>query len=130
MTHVGYGARACAYTGIAAFGLLLCAPTWAQTEAANEAVITALLTEARAHEHGEGLAKDPAQALKLYCDAVRLGDAEAQFSLGWMYANARGVKRDDAIAAYLFGLAARQGHEHAHASWSFSGATITRTTPT
>jgi TPR repeat protein len=121
MKQVGYGARACAYTAIAAFGLLLCAPTWAQTEAANEAVITALLTEARAYEHGEGLAKDPAQAVKLYCDATRLGDAEAQFSLGWMYANARGVKRDDAIASYLFGLAARQGHEDAQRMLRFVG---------
>lgn len=124
MKRVGYGARACACTGIAAFGLLLCAPTWAQTEAANEAVITALLTEARAYEHGEGLVKDPAQAVKLYCDAARLGDAEAQFSLGWMYANARGVKRDDAIASYLFGLAARQGHEHAQRMLRFVGDPI------
>ena len=117
----GYRARACAYTAFAAFGVLLCAPTWGQTEAPNGAVITALVTEARAYEHGEGVAKDAAQAVRLYCDAARLGDAEAQFSLGWMYANARGVKRDDAIAAYLFGLAARQGHEHAQRMLRFVG---------
>ena len=72
--------------------------------------LLALRKEALAHEHGEGVARDPARALKLYCDGARLGDSEAQFSLGWMYANGRGIERNDALAAYFFDLAAKQGH--------------------
>ena len=54
--------------------------------------------------------KDQLKAAALYCDAARDGDAEAQFNLGWMYANGRGVARDNAIAAALFALAAAAGH--------------------
>jgi soluble lytic murein transglycosylase-like protein len=90
-------------------------------EAANPAAINVLVTEARAYEHGEGVPKDAAQAVKLYCAAARLGDAEAQFSLGWMYTNGRGVKRDDALASYMFRLAARQGNEHAQKMLRFVG---------
>jgi TPR repeat protein len=72
-----------------------------------------LLAEARAYEHGEGVAKDELRAARLYCDVARYGDAEAQFSLGWMYANGRGIARDDAVAASLFALAASRGHAQA-----------------
>lgn len=71
------------------------------------------LAEARSYEHGEGVAKDPGRALRLYCQGARQGDAEAQYSLGWMYANGRGTPRDDGVAAYFFRLAARQGHAQA-----------------
>jgi soluble lytic murein transglycosylase-like protein len=76
---------------------------------------------ARALEHGEGVPKDPLRAAELYCQGARAGDAESQFSLGWMHANARGVTRDDAIAAYFFRLAAEQGHEHAKRMLRFTG---------
>ncbi len=72
-----------------------------------------LRAEARSFEHGEGVAKDVNQAIKLYCEAARLGDGEAQYSIGWIFANARGVTRDDEQAAYFFRLAADQGHPHA-----------------
>lgn len=72
--------------------------------------LRSLRLEAQANEHGEGVPKNYAHAAKLYCDGARLGDAEAQFGLGWMYANGRGVARDDAAAAYFFSLAAKQGH--------------------
>jgi len=77
-----------------------------------------IVAQARALEHGEGVAKNALEAARLYCVAARDGDAEAQYSLGWMYANGRGVARDDAIAATLFALAATKGHvqaEHARA---------------
>ena len=70
----------------------------------------ALRNEARTYEHGEGVKKEPAKAVQLYCEAARLGDAEAQYSLGWMYANGRGMQRDDAMAAYFFDMAANAGH--------------------
>jgi len=72
-----------------------------------------LRQQAEALEHGEGVAKNPHQAVDLYCQAARWGDAEAQYRLGWIYANGRGVARDDRLASYFFGLAARQGHKYA-----------------
>lgn len=69
--------------------------------------------EAIAYEHGEGVTRDQARAARLYCEAARLGDAEAQYNLGWMYANGRGVAHDDALAAYFFNAAAEQGLAHA-----------------
>lgn len=74
---------------------------------------TLLRSEAQALENGEGVERDPTRAAQLYCDAARLGDAEAQFNLGWMYANGRGVERSDATAAYFFHAAAEQGLEQA-----------------
>jgi hypothetical protein len=80
-----------------------------------------LRNEARAYEHGEGVDRNPVLAASLYCDAARHGDADAQFSLGWMYANGRGVPRDDNMASYFFGLAAEQGHEYAKNMLRFVG---------
>jgi len=70
----------------------------------------ALVAQAVAYEHGEGVAQDRLRAAALYCEAARDGNAEAQFSLGWMYANGRGVTHDEGVAAALFALAAAQGH--------------------
>jgi hypothetical protein len=80
-----------------------------------------LRAAATALEHGEGVAKDPLRAAVLYCEAATLGDAESQFSLGWMYANGRGVPQDDRIAATLFKLAADRGHEYAQRMLRFVG---------
>lgn len=80
-----------------------------------------LLAEARSYEHGEGVPRDAARAIRLYCEGARRGDAEAQYSLGWMYANGRGTARDDGAAAYFFGLAARQGHPQARRMLSHVG---------
>lgn len=85
----------------------------AHAEKSVVAQTAAIRAEALAYEHGEGVTKDPKRAVALYCKAARLGDAEAQFSLGWIYANGRGVPHDDASAASLFEMAAKQGHEYA-----------------
>ncbi len=69
-----------------------------------------LIEQAQRLEHGEGVARDLDQAAALYCRAARLGAPEAQYALGWMYANGRGVAHDDGMAWRLFGLAAEQGH--------------------
>ena len=71
----------------------------------------ALRQQAVALEHGEGVARDLEQAAALYCRSARLGDMQAQYSLGWMYANGRGVPRSDATAAFFFYAAAEQGLE-------------------
>ena len=81
-----------------------------------------LVAEARAYEHGEGVAKDQLKAAMLYCNAARDGDPEAQYSLGWMFANGRGVVRDDTVASALFTLAAAAGHEFARRALSFVGS--------
>jgi hypothetical protein len=73
----------------------------------------ALFMSALAAEHGEGVPKDLLMAAKLYCDAARQGHAQAQFNLGWMYANGRGVPRDDAVAAQLFLMASSAGSAQA-----------------
>lgn len=65
--------------------------------------------EAKALEYGDGVPRNEVAAAKLYCRAARYGDAEAQFSLGWMLTNARGIQRNDAEAAHLFAAAAEQG---------------------
>ena len=85
----------------------------ATAESDTLAPVAQLRHEARAYEHGEGVPRNQARAAQLYCDAARAGDAEAQFSLGWMLANGRGMLRDDAQAAYFFALAAAQDHPHA-----------------
>ena len=114
---------AIASAGIAAVPFVTLAESaHAQTlSTATHAYVATLLSEARAHEHGEGVARDARKAVQLYCDAARLGDAEAQFSLGWMYANGRGIPRDDAVAAFFFAMAARQGHQHAARMQQFVG---------
>jgi TPR repeat protein len=76
----------------------------------NPAALTALALK---HEHAEGVPRNYAKAAELYCRAARLGYADAQYALGWMYANGRGVARDDAVAALLFGMAQVLGHPHA-----------------
>lgn len=83
--------------------------------------LLALRKQALAYEHGEGVPRDYAQAITLYCQGARLGDAEAQYSLGWMYANGRGVERNDAMAAYFFALAAKKGHAQAQRMQRFVG---------
>ncbi|MTW14342.1 transglycosylase SLT domain-containing protein [Pseudoduganella eburnea] len=69
-----------------------------------------LFDQAQRLEHGEGVTRDLDQAAALYCRAARLGAPEAQYALGWMYANGRGVAHDDGVAWRLFGLAAEQGY--------------------
>jgi len=85
--------------------------------------IATLVADARAHEHGEGVPRDVLRAAELYCEAAYLGDAEAQFSLGWMYANGRGIGRDNRMASLFFAMAAEQGHEYAKKMLAFVGPT-------
>ena len=72
-----------------------------------------LATWAQRYEHGEGVARDIDTAVHLYCRAARAGHAQSQYQLGWLYANARGVARDDHLAGAWFHLAAAQGDVYA-----------------
>jgi len=103
---------------------LLCVaarPVHAEIDEEAATRMAALRTEARAYEHGEGVARNTTRAVDLYCEASRLGDAEAQFSLGWMYANGRGVPRDNRMASLFFAMAAAQGHAYAQKMLAFVG---------
>jgi soluble lytic murein transglycosylase-like protein len=68
------------------------------TQAASIAANSPSFELALQYENGEGVARDYARAVQLYCDAANHGDARAFLNLGWMYANGRGVARDDGIA--------------------------------
>lgn len=95
-----------ARAGLAALCTFAAAP-------AHAADTRELLRQATAFEHGEGVGRDFERAHDLYCRAAKAGDAEAQFALGWMYANGRGRARSDATAGAFFRLAAGQGHAQA-----------------
>ena len=96
---------------------LLCAaasPALAADSGPPENVLISVLrSEAADYEHGNGVERDGARAVALYCRAARLGDTESQFNLGWMYTNGRGVERNDSLAAFFFQAAAEQGMEQA-----------------
>ena len=81
----------------------------AAQEAVSGALIADLRREAIALEHGDGVRRDSERAIALYCQAARLGDAASAFDLGWIYANARGVPRDEDLAARFFRVAAAGG---------------------
>ena len=89
--------------------VVICSSKPAMADPLKSERAAALRIEARNYEHGNTATRDPAKAVQLYCEASRLGDVEAQYNLGWIYANGRGVRRDDATAAYFFAMAAKQG---------------------
>jgi hypothetical protein len=104
-----------------ALSCVVARPAHADFDGDASRMIATLRAEARAYEHGEGVPRDPARAVTFYCEAARLGDAEAQFALGWMYANGRGIGRDNRMASLFFGIAAAQGHEYAQKMLAFVG---------
>jgi len=62
---------------------------------------------------------DDTQAVAWYRHNADLGDAEAQFNLGWRYANGKGVGKDDAQAVAWYRKAAEQGHAGAQANLGY-----------
>ena len=97
---------------ISLLGVAAVLPALAQDSSADTRA-RELREQAIAFENGEGVPRNPALAISLYCKAALLGDPQAHYNLGWIYANARGVPRDDATAAYFFQAAAAQGLEAA-----------------
>lgn len=57
--------------------------------------------------------QDYAEAYRLYCLAALQGDSEANYNLGWMYFNGRGLKYDSALAMGWFKRAAKLGDRYA-----------------
>ncbi|WP_371415672.1 lytic transglycosylase domain-containing protein [Azoarcus sp. DD4] len=106
-----------------AHGFFLAATAHADTQVAEAFARQAryLAEQALSYEHGEGVRRDPEHAAVLYCEAARLGDAEAMYALGWMYANGRGLVRNDPYAGTLFAMAAFLGNEHAGRMVRYTG---------
>ena len=88
-----------------------------------------MIASAIQYENAEGVPRDYDKAAALYCKAAKLGDADAQYALGWMYANGRGVPRDDAVAAQIFALAADRGHPGAQTMRRFTASASTAPLP-
>lgn len=88
---------------------VVCGLAGCAVHAQGGAAARALFQQALALENGEGVVRDPLQAASVYCQAARMGDAEALYNLGWMYANGRGIVRNDAIAGFFFQAAAAKG---------------------
>lgn len=63
------------------------------------------------HQHADGVAYDPVEALRWYRQAAESGDKSAQFRLGIMYLNGEGIQADEAKAHEWF---VRNRREHAH----------------
>ena len=55
-----------------------------------------------------GVARDEAEAAKLYCKAAEQNHAQAQYNLGVCYDNGRGVAKDEVEAAKWYREAAEQ----------------------
>ena len=79
------------------------------TTSGTEQTTTDIVELAARYENGEGVNRDYARALALYCRAADQGDAKAFLSLGWMFFNGRGVAIDDAVAVRWFKKAAERG---------------------
>lgn len=75
--------------------------------------IRQLLEKAIAFEHDDRDWQGEWRAAGLYCEASRLGSAEAQYRLGMLYAFGKGVPKDRGLGASLFSVAASQGHYEA-----------------
>ena len=73
-------------------------------------------------ENDRGVAKDDAEAVRLYRLAAAQGHSAAQYNLGLMFANGRGVAKDEAEAIRLYRLAAAQGYANAIAALKRFGA--------
>src|SRR4051812_2939799 len=106
--------------GLTAFLLLIASAVQAEFSSDDLAAfsnepprIRSLLERAVTYERSRDELDGEWQAAKLYCEASRLGSAEAQYRLGMLYAFGKGVPENRALGASLFSLAAAQGHFYA-----------------
>ena len=80
-------------------------------QAVNAADASAMTQWASRYEHGDGIGQDVDLAIALNCVAGGMGDSEAAYNLGWIYANGRGGARDDSLAALWMTRAAKAGDQ-------------------
>lgn len=112
-----------AIVGLLTGGVVMTAVSVRADTSTGKERLAALHTEALSLEHGEGVKRNVALAVEKYCEGARLGDKDAQYRLGWIYANGRGVPRNDALASYFFSLAARRGDADAQRMLEYVGFT-------
>jgi hypothetical protein len=74
-----------------------------------------LTASGQRYEAGVGVGQDADKAVRLYCRAAQMGDPDAKYRLGYLYAYGRGVKRDPDLAAAWFGDAVKAQHSMAAA---------------
>jgi hypothetical protein len=79
-------------------------------EAADRGLPEGMILVAGCYEDGKGVAKDQAEAVKLYRKAAEQGNSAAQRSLGCCYVHAEGVAEDQVEAMKWFRTAAEQGN--------------------
>ncbi len=85
----------------------------ASPAAAQSRVTDSLLKSAKGYELASGVKRDYKQALHLYCQALKKGDAAANYHIGMLYYFGRGVKRDHALAMGWFKRGARKNDHYA-----------------
>lgn len=82
---------------------------WAERGNADAAYNLAVI-----HQHGDGVARDHAEALRWYRHAAKLGDRISEYQIGLMYLNGEGVTADPEEAhRWLTGHRRHHVH-HAH----------------
>jgi UDP-N-acetylglucosamine 4-epimerase len=96
-------------------------PARAGIEADRAIRVAVLVADARAREHGEGVPRDIREPPSCTVKPRISETPRRQFSLGWMYANGRGIRRDNRMASLFFAMAAEQGHEYAKKMLAFVG---------
>lgn len=80
-------------------------------KAAKEGNVTAQFKLGDIYEHGKGVDKDGANAIKYYELAANQGDSEAQLALGFLYSRRKLITHDFEKAKYWFEKAAEQEDE-------------------
>jgi TPR repeat protein len=94
--------------------------------AAALAVAAVFSSPVRADALADGLTayrdKDYAKAVELWRPLADSGSRDAQYQLGTLYAEGRGVEQSDATAAAWFKKAAEQGEQHAQYNLAVSYA--------
>jgi hypothetical protein len=83
---------------------------WFGYAAAAQGNAEAQVSLGRMYDTGTGVARNYAEAVRLYRLAAAQGNAEGQYRLGSMYGFGAGVPKDDAEAVKWYQLAAAQGH--------------------
>lgn len=75
----------------------------------------------QANRFGKNNHVNYAKAAEVFClEARDKNDADAQYALGWMYENGKGVTQDENIAVKFYSMAAKQFHQSARESVSAS----------
>ncbi len=85
--------------------------TW--RAAAEQGDVVAQYLLGLAYDTGEGVERDPREAMRWYRKAAEQGDAEAQYNLGLAYDIGEGVERDPREAMRWYRKAAEQGDAEA-----------------